>query len=406
MPDSLLRASETDRFKLHELFFSRTDKRGVIQSANEVFRRVSFMEWDELINAPHKVVRHPLMPRAVFRMMWAAIQSGEPVGAYVVNQAKDKKCYWVYAVIIPLEDGYLSVRLKPTSERLEKIKDLYGQLRSAEDRGDRTLEESETALLTAIEEPGVSDYRYFMTASLMAEMTARSLGLGRGRIPALDALRDIETAVGSVAADAQKVHELFERTKQIPFNMRLQAVKLEGREGPISVISSNHQIMTQNLDGQVRELHQAAQLGAGLLRDTQFVTSTTLLMEEVTRHFTREDPADKKRLLSDIEALSTLSISYDERARTALADTTLRARHLSSLCKSFKRVMSGLEMTRIMCKIEQSKLEDDASGLDEIAAQLLATEKNLSEVIARIETSVAGILDAASLLDDVSKKAA
>lgn len=406
MPNSLLHAPETGRFKLEELFFSRTDKRGVIQSANEVFRHVSFMEWDELINAPHKVVRHPLMPRAVFRVMWAAIQSGEPVGAYVVNQAKDNKCYWVYAVIMPLDDGYLSVRLKPTSERLEKIKDIYGRLRAAEDSGDQTLEESETALLAAIEELGMPDYRYFMTVSLMDEMTSRSLDLERGRIPALDALRDIETAVASVAKDAQTVSELFERTKQIPFNMRLQAVKLEGREGPISVISSNHQIMTQNLDGQVRELHQAAQLGAGPLRETQFVTGTTLLMEEVTRQFTREDQVDAQRRLSDTAALSTLSMSYDERARSALAETTLRARHLSSLCKSFKRVMSGLEMTRIMCKIEQSKLEDDASGLDEIAAQLLATEKNLSEVIARIETSVAAILDAVSLLDDMSKQAA
>ncbi|MGC3940074.1 hypothetical protein ACOTTU_19895 [Roseobacter sp. EG26] len=403
---SLLSAVETDRFQLKDLFFSRTDKRGVILSANEVFRHVSFMEWDELIGAPHKVVRHPLMPRAVFRLLWTGIQSGEPVGAYVVNQAKDKKCYWVYAVVIPTEDGFLSVRLKPTSERLEKVKALYTQLRSAEDNGERSVEESEKALLAATAELDGKDYQGFMTEALVEEMAARSQGLDRGSIAALDSLSIIQTAVKAVADDAQIVTELFERTKQIPYNMSLQASKFEGRDGPIGVISNNHRTLTQQLENQVKEFQSAAQMGAGPIQESLFVAGTATLIEEVVHQFLSESPIDHQRRSNDTRSLGALKARYQEQAKNSVSSTSTRAEKLSHLCKNFKRALAGLELTRIMCKIEQSKLNGDSTSLDEIVSQLLVAEKELSSVIARIEEAVAGILEAASNLNTASEYAA
>ncbi|MEM8554727.1 MAG: chemotaxis protein, partial [Pseudomonadota bacterium] len=50
-------------FDANELFFSRTDERGVILSGNTVFQRVADYPWDDLLNAPHKIIRHPDMPR-------------------------------------------------------------------------------------------------------------------------------------------------------------------------------------------------------------------------------------------------------------------------------------------------------------------------------------------------------
>ncbi|KDB05361.1 hypothetical protein U879_02085 [Defluviimonas sp. 20V17] len=73
-------------FAIHEIFYSRTDPRGVIQSGNDVFQRVADYPWDRLIGAPHKVIRHPDMPRAVFWLLWQTIQQGRPIGAYVKNR--------------------------------------------------------------------------------------------------------------------------------------------------------------------------------------------------------------------------------------------------------------------------------------------------------------------------------
>ena len=70
-------------FTFDELFFSRTDWRGVILAGNSVFQRVSLYRWDELIRKPHNVIRHPDMPKGVFWLLWDTIKNGEPIGAYV-----------------------------------------------------------------------------------------------------------------------------------------------------------------------------------------------------------------------------------------------------------------------------------------------------------------------------------
>lgn len=80
-------------FNFDELFFSRTNSKGIIQSGNSVFQHVSKYEWDEILNKPHNVIRHSAMPRGVFHLLWETILGGSPIGAYVVNQAKDGSFY-------------------------------------------------------------------------------------------------------------------------------------------------------------------------------------------------------------------------------------------------------------------------------------------------------------------------
>jgi len=96
-----------------ELFFSTTDARGVIEQANSVFVRLSRYGREQLIGAPHNIIRHPAMPAGAFLLMWEALQSGQPFCAYVDNLAADGSTYRVFATITPLGDGYLSVRARP-----------------------------------------------------------------------------------------------------------------------------------------------------------------------------------------------------------------------------------------------------------------------------------------------------
>ena len=115
-------------FIFDELFFSRTDGRGVILAGNSVFQRVSHYSWNELIKKPHNVIRHPDMPKGVFWLLWDTIKRGDPVGAYVKNRAKDGRYYWVFAIITPVEGGYLSVRLKPSSDLFAVVAQEYKSL--------------------------------------------------------------------------------------------------------------------------------------------------------------------------------------------------------------------------------------------------------------------------------------
>ncbi|HUB24019.1 MAG TPA: PAS domain-containing protein [Tepidisphaeraceae bacterium] len=121
-------------FEPHEIIVSKTDRQGKITYANLIFVRVSQYTEEELLGAPHNIVRHPGMPRCVFKLLWDTIAGGKEIFAYVLNRAKSGDHYWVFAHITPTFDdrgqiiGYHSSRRVATQKALEKIKPIYALL--------------------------------------------------------------------------------------------------------------------------------------------------------------------------------------------------------------------------------------------------------------------------------------
>lgn len=116
-----------------ELFFSTTDRRGVIRSANSVFVRLSQYPRDEIVGAPHNLVRHPDMPAGVFRIMWDRLRAGLPMAAYVLNRSRSGETYAVFSTIVPISDGFLSVRAAPCADDLWRaVTTLYDEVRELE----------------------------------------------------------------------------------------------------------------------------------------------------------------------------------------------------------------------------------------------------------------------------------
>lgn len=389
---------ETDRFELFDLFFSRTDERGIIRSCNETFVRVSGYSKEELIGAPHKLVRHPSMPKAVFGLLWSAIQQGQPLGAYVCNRTKNGRLYWVLAVVLPVEGGYLSVRLKSTSDVQPQVVSLYRALHAAEEDGTRDVSQSVEALKEGIVALGYNHYADFMTQSLCRELQSRNDKLGRALLRGLGGLITLNLNIRAIEVDAENVRQLFKETVQIPYNMRLEAARLEGADGPISVISSNHQQMSTDLSLAVERFHKSAGLGGDQMRNATFVFSAAMLMAEVVKGL---EPEAK-----DFELLRELQIDFAGQTEEAVRDVTARASAFSSQCKDMRRMLTGLELTRIMCKIERAKFTGATEGLDEIVRRLLISERKLSAVMTKIEDSVQGILQAATLLHRAEQNAA
>ncbi len=128
-------------FNENEIIVSKTDLKGRITYGNEVFIKLSGYEERELLGKPHNIVRHPQMPKCIFKLLWERIQSGEEIFAYVVNQAKNGDHYWVFANVTPSFDnngkiiGYYSVRRKPNNDALKTIEALYATLINAEKSG-------------------------------------------------------------------------------------------------------------------------------------------------------------------------------------------------------------------------------------------------------------------------------
>ena len=128
------------RFEEDEIIVSKTDLKGRITYANRVFQRVSLFTEAELLGKAHNVVRHPDMPRCVFRFAWDRLQAGHEIFAYVVNRCKGGDHYWVFAHMTPTFSGhgritgYHSSRRVAGERALAQVRPFYADLLAIERR--------------------------------------------------------------------------------------------------------------------------------------------------------------------------------------------------------------------------------------------------------------------------------
>ena len=122
------------RFEKNEIIVSKTDMSGKIIYVNDVFCRVAEMTTSEVLNQQHNIIRHPDMPRAIFKLLWDTLKSGNEIFAYVKNISKTGKYYWVIAHVTPSYsvngeiNGYHSTRRLPNKKSVSEISAIYSSL--------------------------------------------------------------------------------------------------------------------------------------------------------------------------------------------------------------------------------------------------------------------------------------
>jgi len=127
-------------FGENEIIVSKTDLKGRITYANDVFLKVADFTEAEVLGQPHSIVRHPDMPRAVFKLLWEAVEAKREIFAYVKNMAKGGDHYWVFAHVTPSLNargeiiGYHSNRRSPTDKAVAAIEPIYQALLAEEAR--------------------------------------------------------------------------------------------------------------------------------------------------------------------------------------------------------------------------------------------------------------------------------
>lgn len=153
-------ANQELTFGDEEFIVSKTDLNGKITYGNALFIKMSGYTELELINQPHKILRHEEMPAVVFKLLWSRIKAGREIFAYVKNKTKNGDYYWVFAHVTPSFDpnrkisNYHSVRRKPSSNALTIIKPLYASLLQKERSGG--VAASEAALNQLLNDKGMS----------------------------------------------------------------------------------------------------------------------------------------------------------------------------------------------------------------------------------------------------------
>lgn len=171
MPQTLLHADPQEQIlDAHDFIVSKTDLKGRITYGNRTFALYAGYAEREFLGQNHNIVRHPDMPRAVFKWLWDHVEQGREVFAYVKNRSKDGRYYWVFANVTPSYDahgqviGYYSVRRKANPKAVEQIAQVYRRMLQIEKTASSVKEgmaQSTAWLMAQLKAQGM-DYERFV----------------------------------------------------------------------------------------------------------------------------------------------------------------------------------------------------------------------------------------------------
>jgi len=138
---------------------SETDAKGKITYCNDYFMEVSGYNEEELIGKAHNIIRHPDMPKVIFKLLWETISAGKNINALVKNLAKDGRYYWIFTEFEIRKDtdtgdiiGYHAARKKISKHVIEIIAGLYAELLQIEK--DDSIEAAQEYLVNFLKEKG------------------------------------------------------------------------------------------------------------------------------------------------------------------------------------------------------------------------------------------------------------
>ncbi len=144
-----------------QTIMSKTDLYGTIEYANEAFVDVCGYEDYELMAQPHNIIRHPDMPKVVFKVMWDNIKQGNKFHGIVKNLAKSGRYYWVITDFEYMRDengaikNYIARRKAvPQAVVTNHIEPLYKRLLQIEQASG--IDASEKYLIGFLEEKGMT----------------------------------------------------------------------------------------------------------------------------------------------------------------------------------------------------------------------------------------------------------
>lgn len=389
--------NESREFEIGELFFSTTDKHGVIRHGNDLFARIASYELAELTGRPHSVVRHPDMPRAIFKLFWDTIASGKSIAAYVKNLARDGRYYWVMAVAMPCEDGYLSVRLKPTSPLFPQAIKLYESLRSLELSIEVEPKQRVAAIAAASAELGrqlltlgFESYDAFMLDALTKEIDSRQAILDDSGTdsktcspslpPAMQAMhqrcqtidRGLRQIYGRLAefravqlqltTQSRSILQSADTIRSLSINATISAHRLGSRAATLNLVAESLGAVANDNQQIIRSLSTQMDAVATTLSQLMFDVAATKLQSEVCLQFLEEIFTNQQNADEHIEvSLRTLFRQMFTRVNQMFESLRCTAGRLVELRKE----LDSLNRNNQKLYFVQFTGHKEATGIDE-----------------------------------------
>lgn len=370
-------------FSFTEIFFSRTDTRGKIQSGNEVFQRISGYSWGELAGKPHNIIRHEGVPRAVFWLLWDRLKQGLQTGAYVKNKSKDGRFYWVYAIITPCEGGFLSVRIKPSTAIFDVVQAEYASLVRMEAEEKLSPAESAARLMARLSALGFESYDAFMAASLSAEFSRRDESLQRQPRQTLALYERLMPSATRLLAAARQISEGYLTYRFVPLNLLVHAGQIGETGAAIATISTNYNTLSEEIERGLDGFLEAARRVAHTINVGAFLLATSYVQQEIACSFTAEVPIEGVDHATEKTFLDQQQATYQAEALKSLTGIEQELKTFFQMVSEMKRLASGLAAIRVMGKVESGRLS--VAVVKDLIADLEAfqdiVQNGLSEIL-------------------------
>ncbi|MCS6961654.1 MAG: PAS domain-containing protein [Deltaproteobacteria bacterium] len=382
--EKLLTGKESP-FEVEQIIYSVTDRTGKIIDINQVFQHVSKYDPNELLGSPHSLLRHPKMPRGVFKLMWDTILANKRFGGYVVNRAKNGDHYWVFACVVPIKDKFISFRIKPMFKTVfERIQKVYELVLEEEAKAQKPTEQANlsfSALVSHIEKLGFANYEKFWKWVFLNEFLQRlnhynltsaiNLIQDRGKAVQLEYLNRVFLEFKNPLSRLVEAYErslnlegLGKALKQVSLNLSIRAKKIGDTGTTLDCISTELrrfsdylELSTSGVKDQVSELiEQFFDFATWLL--------CNLLVEEANLWRGYQNDKDS---VSTTNGASNLALSDVDQLVTETLDRILatglefKIDELSSVADRFLRFEKNLNFITVSGRVESSRLEESES---------------------------------------------
>lgn len=377
------------------LMYSRTDERGVIQGCNTAFIEQCGYSYSDLHEAAHRILRHPDMPRGVFKVFWDSIHEGHAVGAYIKNKDKSDIPYWTFTTAIPFEQSVLAFHTMVRPEDIAEVETLYTDLLAFETKERATPESSADHLSLLLKQKGYSDYHDFCHRALSDENSKRDALLERRTPQACLALQRIENHMKNTVDISRDLVDGFRAIGAEPTNMRILSNRLEGSGNAISCISQNYELMSreiwQNLDaildgkeGHIRALEEAAAAETFAMSAQQFMDELMQECEERASLSCEDSNAE----MAMLKSMKSQLVSARERHSSTLRGSAERILEIGNI---LRRQINGLDMVRLLCRVESGRLDNGENGLSSIIERLDAFHIEINDKLVLMTAEAAAI---------------
>lgn len=414
------------------MFFSTTDGAGRILSGNSVFMRVSGYTREEMIGQPHNLIRHPEMPRAVFRLVWDHLLHDRAVAGLIKNLANDGRHYWVVAYLMPITGGFLSIRFKPSGELLPVVEALYRQMVECEREQERqgadakvAMAAAEKLLTDALRTRGFDGYDAFMRTLLHEELKSRDAAIAAQQLAlfprelavtetgdalnaGLRAVHDhgckvyaqINTLYGQldefallnekIAAKSTLVLTQTADFRFIAFNAALRSARLGEEARSLGVISDYLSAGAESTARLVHGLAERIDVISRQLSAVIFNLAAARLQIEMVLSFCAElaasahegdqDPRLRCAMIADLQGAFAKTA---ERVVTILSELKGELSVLGASSEDLGRIVMALQVAQVGGLVEASRLIGDDSFevmFSDLRVRVEATKRELSEL--------------------------